>query len=118
MSALLQTALKTDLGCIFQSPGEAITHHSNGLPFTAAGALAVAYDGVVAHYHQGLPFTAAGRLAIQGAAPVRFSTGCAGFVDPLGNLSGNVLAEIPDHYVHGVGYRASGACAVDTTAPT
>jgi hypothetical protein len=118
MSALLQTTLKTNLGCVFQSPGEAITHYSNGLPFTAAGSLAVAYDGVVDHYHQGLPFTVAGRLAIQGAAPVRFSSGSAGFVDPLGNLSGNVLAEAPDHYVHGVGYRASGACAVDTTAPT
>lgn len=42
----------------------AITHHHQGLPFTAAGRLATDSVGAVARYNNGaMPLTAAGRLA-------------------------------------------------------
>jgi hypothetical protein len=47
----------------------AIDHHHQGLPFTAAGRLAVDTNGVVSYFgHGSAPFTAAGRLCVSTTA--------------------------------------------------
>lgn len=42
----------------------AVAYHSNGIPFTADGYVAIG-PGPITHYSQGLPFNAAGQLVTQ-----------------------------------------------------
>lgn len=52
-------------GALLVDSAGAITTYVDGIPLTAAGAVAVDITGAaVASYQQGLPYTAAGRLAL------------------------------------------------------
>ncbi len=85
-------------------------HIDNGIPYTAAGAVAVENIGTIDHYHQGLPFTVAGRLstAINGAL-VRIGNGAAPF-NAANFLTLSTSAV--DHFNSGVPYDANGRVVV------
>ena len=100
MSQLLQVQYR---GGNFNASTSAITHYSGGLPFTAAGLLAVDYNGIVDHYHQGLPFNAAGALVCTTGTTQYYSSGAA----PFSAEKLNVASGAPVAHVGGVPFIAN-----------
>ncbi len=72
-----------------------------GIPYAAAGQLAVDDGGIIDHYHQGLPFTAIGRLAVAQEGVVDHITSSAPFT-VAGLLA--VGVGVIDHYSAGIPY--------------
>jgi hypothetical protein len=87
-----------------------------GLPFDGSYLLAVDGTSAIDHHHQGLPFTAAGRLAVALDGTVdRIGGGAAPF-DVAGRLVVGVSAAI-DHTVYGVPYDAQSRVVVVPKVP-
>jgi hypothetical protein len=73
-----------------------------GIPYDN-GNVAVDLSSAINHHHQGLPFTAAGRLAVTQDAPDYYGSGAAPFnAGRLCMLDANI-----DHYASGIPYVAA-----------
>ena len=82
---------------------------SQGLPYIG-DAVAVDLSAAVTHHHQGLPFTADGKLAAVVAAPDYFGSGAAPFTS-AGRLA--VSSNAASKYLAGVTFDASGSVATE-----
>lgn len=104
MSQLLQVATRKG-GAIPIADGTiAPVFVDQGIPYAAAGQLAVDDAGVIDHHWQGLPFTAIGRLAVDIEGVVtRIAPGGAPFT-ATGLMAFGVGAV--DHYSAGIPYTA------------
>ena len=111
MSALLNASPKAGGRILLTNGLTPPSHFVNGLPYEANGELAVSFGGVIDHYHQGLAFDVEGRLVVTGATPGYFGSGSAGFVSD--RMVVHTTADAT-HYVHGVGYQATGRAITET----
>jgi hypothetical protein len=77
MSTLLQAVLKSSGALSVTVNTDAPDFFSGGIPLESDGTLAVDTASAVANHQQGLPFTAAGRLAVTTDAPTDTGMGAA-----------------------------------------
>jgi hypothetical protein len=112
MSQLLQIATRGGGPIPVVDGAIAPDHFDQGIPYDrveGANKVAVDVGGVITHHHQGLPFTAAGRIALDNGKPISYwGSGAAPF-SSLFLLSGGVGAIT--HYSAGIPYTAAAQIA-------
>ena len=102
MSQLLQVATRKVASAV-QLSEDAPHHTANGLWYDANGILVVNIAAPISHHHQGLPFTADGSLAVElNTAPSRWAPGGVPF-----SITGRVVLDLlgANHYSASIPYN-------------
>jgi len=119
MSQLLQVATRGGGSIVAIGGADPPSFVDQGIPFDILEggviAMSTVLAGVISHHHQGLPFTAEGRLAVTNDKPVDYYGSGAAPFDSIGLLA---LGSGPvDHYSAGIPYTVDGQIAVIAVPP-